>query len=73
MGMAMERSEVLRAIWRNEFDLAVKEGGEHDYAEVWRRIADRYDEAMDRGDVELEDVSGGRSAAWASGRKWSRR
>lgn len=63
--------EVLRAIWRHEFDVAAREGAA-DYGEVWERIAARYEEAKARGEVELEDGSRERSRAWASGRRRDR-
>lgn len=72
-GAGVGLSEELRRIWRHEFDLAAKDGGVQDYGEVWKRIADRYEEARERGQVELEDVSGERSKAWAHGRTWRKR
>lgn len=64
-------SEMLRQIWRHEFDVAARDGGIVDYGEVWRRIADRYEEARAGGAVEQEDTSRRRSRSWARGeRAW---
>lgn len=68
VGEGVAMSEVLRAIWRHEFDLAARDGVA-DYGEVWSRIAVTYEEARSRGGVELEDGWKDRQRAWARGRR----